>query len=144
MGGVSVNREEQIEEYNKCLDEHNLYKKENQQAYDQALVIFLTSTFGFSFLAVAYIGETWETLSYTLLLKIGWIILSATIALFLINFWVGDIALNRELKRKQQLYKIEDTKESIWTKFIRSFNFLVGLAFIVAIGLIVYFVLLNL
>ena len=56
MVGVSVNREEQIEEYNKCLDEHNLYKKENQQAYDQALVIFLTSTFGFSFLAVAYIG----------------------------------------------------------------------------------------
>ena len=60
----------------------------NFESYDQSLVIFLTSTFGFSLLAVSYIVETWGSLCHGWLLLVGWIILALAIALFLFNFYL--------------------------------------------------------
>ena len=142
-----MNREEQIEEYNKCVEEYNQYRKANEESYDSALVIFLTSTFGFSFLAISYIGKEWEAVCHPLLLKAGWIILFLITLLFLANFWVGGKALNKYLEKMRQRYQIEDTedtKEGEWANVVRNINLFVGFLFIIAIGLITTFVVLNL
>ena len=114
----------------------------NFESYDRALVIFLTSTFGFSLLAVSYIVNTWGNLCHGWFLLIGWTILALAIALFLLNFYLthrGIESIRNDITNKQPHAKKLITLRS---KVVR-INWIVGVMYLLGVSLIISFVALN-
>ena len=117
----------------------NEVERSNFESYDRALVILLTSTFGFSFLAVSYIVEVWGVLLYVSLLLGGWVLLAAAIILFLGNFYIAykDVEYRRKDLDNKRPYN------NRLRKLIVKINWTVGVLYIASIILIMLFVALN-
>ena len=122
-------------------EQENLNKIElsNFESYDRSLVIFLTSTFGFSLLAVSYIVQTWGSLCHGWLLLVGWILLTSAIVLFLFNFYIAyrDV----QGRRKDSIEKSPYNDKT--RKLIININWAVGLMYVISICLIATFAALN-
>ena len=122
----------------------NLNKTElsNFEGYDQSLVIFLTSTFGFSLLAVSYIVQTWGSLCHSLLLLGGWVILALAITLFLFNFYLthrGIESVRDDIRNKRPY---ENKLMTLRSRVVR-INWIVGVMYLLGVFLIISFVALN-
>ena len=114
----------------------------NFEAYDRALIILLTSTFGFSFVAVSYIVDVWGTLCHGWMLISGWGLLALGITLFLFNYYLAhrSIKLRREQIKEKKPYSEKRTLRPLVVKI----NWGIGIIYSVAILLIIGFVGLNL
>ena len=120
----------------------------NIEAYDQSLLTLITSTFGFSLLATGYLITKDQEICHTGYLIAGWVLLSLTIILYLVNFWVADRALNVDLRRAEICWTEENQdvfeERENWGILVVWINRIVGALFIAALCLIVSFLVRNL
>lgn len=93
--------EEKFEDYKK---EYNRRELSNTEAHDRAISILFTSMFGFSLLAVSYIGQKGDDISCRGFLTIGWVLLVIMISLYLINFWLSNKGLKINLENVRKYY----------------------------------------
>lgn len=134
-----MKKENLTQEQKNRIKELNEIEASNIENYDRALVIFLTSTFGFSFLAASYIVSAWGDLCHGWLLLGGWLFLAVAIVLFLVNYYLAykDV----EYRKKENLQgKPYNPK---LRKCIIKINFAVGVTYTLSVFLIVAFVVLN-
>lgn len=122
---------------NERLEQYRRSHQYNLEARDRAILILLTSTFGFSFLAISQLEKKWDQLLCKGFLTIGWTMLVCTVIVYLLNFGLSNIGLKQELKNDMD-------RESLIMRCVRYINSIVTLLFILSLINIMLFVSLNL
>ena len=136
--------EEQFEDYKEQFSRREL---SNTEAHDRAISILFTSMFGFSFLAISYIGQQDKNISCPSLLAFGWVLLVIMITLYLINFWLSNKGLKINLENVRKYYhgdSDEIPNECFTMRCVRWINRTTTTLFIIALISITLFVTFNL
>ena len=136
--------EELFEDYK---EEYNRRELSNTEAHDRAISILFTSTFGFSLLAISYIGQKWNDVQCSSFLTFGWTLLIIMIVLYLTNFWLSNKGLKTNLENVRKYY-LEDgdeiPNEGFTMRCVRWINRTTTTLFIIALISIMLFVTFNL
>ena len=136
--------DQQYEEYKIRQQDH---QAANSDLRDRAILVLLSSGFGFSLLATGHIATVGKPISHAGWLYWGWMLLIVTIVLYLVNFWVADRALNIEIDcaRKHFLEGNEQVPGySKWSLYVGYANWATIGFLTSALACIVVFVVLNL
>lgn len=135
-------------DYDKRKEDYDKRELSNIESYDRSILTLLTSTFGFSLLATGYLATNNQNICHIEYLITSWFLLSASIVLYIVNFWIAEHALNVDLKRAEECWETKNhkvfNKQENWDTCLRWINRTVGILFIAALITIVSFVIKNL
>ena len=135
-------------DYEKRKEDYDKRELSNIESYDRSILTLLTSTFGFSLLATGYLVANDQNICHTDYLIASWVLLSASIILYIANFWIAGRALDVDLERAEDCWERENrkvfNKRENWDICLKRINWIVGVLFIFALISMVSFLIKNL
>ena len=114
----------------------------NIDARDRAVLILLSSTFGFSFLAISQLEKNWDSLLYKGYFTFGWTILVITVVLYLVNFGLSNKGLKAAISQSDN--SKDQPIENFTLRCVKWINSIVTVFFLLALISIMLFVFFNL